>query len=79
MVLSKEHNSKTSHALTFARQLGFLIVIPIAFFLCAGAAGDRYLGTHHVLLVLGGIVGITLGVVVSTYFLLEPFLKDKEK
>jgi hypothetical protein len=76
--MSKENNSKTSHALSFARQLGFLIVIPIAFFLFAGAAGDRYLGTHHLLLVLGAVVGVVAGMA-STFFLLQPFLKDIEK
>ena len=76
--MSKEQNSKTSHALSFARQLGFLIVIPIVFFLFAGAAGDRYLGTHHMLLIVGAVIGVIVGMS-STYFLLTPFLKDKDK
>lgn len=75
--MSKEHSTKTSHALSFARQLGFLIVIPIAFFLGAGAAGDRFVGSHHVLLLAGVIVGIAIGIA-STYFLLQPFLKEKD-
>ena len=75
---NREHVVNVSYALSFARHLGFLVALSIAFFTLAGYLGDMYLGTGHLLLALGVLVGVASSGV-AAYFLLKPLIHHKNK
>lgn len=51
---------KIWYALSFALQLGFLVVVPIGGFMFLGLWGDRYFHTGPFLLIAGVFVGVTI-------------------
>ncbi len=63
------------YAISFAMQLGFLIVIPIGAFVFLGHWGDTKLQTSPVLLIAGVIVGL-FTTVYEVYHLILPFTKN---
>lgn len=58
MLKETPHSSKVLYSLSFASQLGFIIVVPIIGFLLLGRYIDGLLGTAPLLLILGIIVGV---------------------
>lgn len=74
-----EKNSfKTFYALSFAWQLGFLIVIPISGFIFLGSLIDRIFGTGPIFLIIGLLTGFII-TVYEIYHLLIPLIKNKEE
>lgn len=74
----KGHGFKLWYALSFAFQLGFIIVAPIGGFLILGLWVDSFLQTTPLLM----IVGMFLGIIVTAYEIyhfLDPLIEKKEK
>ena len=72
--MSGEDSFKTFYALSFAWQLGFLIIAPIGGFLLLGFWLDKKFNSSPFIL----IVGVILGVVITfyeIYHLLVPLIK----
>ncbi len=67
---------KTWYAISFAFQLGFLIIVPIGGFMLLGLWGDRSFQTTPLLLIAGLVVGIFI-TVYEVYHLLIPLIKEK--
>jgi F0F1-type ATP synthase assembly protein I len=73
----KKSNFKIFYALSFAWQLGFLIVIPIGGFIFLGSLLDRIFNTQPMFLIIGLLAGLII-TVYEIYHLLIPLIKDKE-
>lgn len=65
---------KIWYAISFAFQLGFLIVAPIGGFMLLGLWGDSSFHTSPFLLIAGIIVGVVI-TVYEVYHLLAPLIK----
>ncbi|MDD5251967.1 MAG: AtpZ/AtpI family protein [Patescibacteria group bacterium] len=61
------------YALSFAAQLGFMVVAPLVGFIWLGVVLDGWLGTAPAFVLIGLAVGLTV-TVYDTYRLLEPLL-----
>ncbi len=66
---------KTWYAVSFAFQLGFLIIAPIAGFMLLGLWGDNGLRTSPWLLMTGIVVGTVVSAY-EVYHLLTPLIKN---
>ena len=66
---------KTWYALSFAFQLGFLIVVPIAGFVFLGRWLDNVFRTFPIFFILGIIVGLII-TAYEVYHLLVPLIKN---
>jgi len=62
------------YAISFAAQLGFLIVVPISAFMWLGHWGDLKLQTSPILLIAGIVTGL-FATVYEVYHLILPFTK----
>ena len=51
---------KLWYALSFALQLGFLVVVPLGGFILLGVWGDAILATSPLLLLVGAVVGVVV-------------------
>jgi F0F1-type ATP synthase assembly protein I len=76
--MEKKDNFKIFYALSFAWQLGFLIVIPIGGFILLGSFVDDIFKTKPIFLITGSSTGIII-TAYEIYHLLIPLIKDKEK
>lgn len=68
---------KTWYAISFAFQLGFLIVAPIGGFMLLGLWGDKYFHTMPFLLIVGVVVGIII-TGYEVYHLLSPLIRKND-
>jgi F0F1-type ATP synthase assembly protein I len=66
---------KIWYAVSFAFQLGFIIVVPIVGFALLGLWGDRNLQTSPFLLIVGIIAGVFI-TVYEAYHMLIPLIKS---
>ena len=66
---------KTWYAISFAFQLGFLIIVPIGGFMLLGLWGDKTFLTSPFLLIAGLIVGVGI-TAYEIYHLLFPLIKE---
>ncbi len=73
---NKRNNFKIFYALSFAWQLGFLIVVSIGGFLFLGFWGDKFFSTQPLFLIFGLLVGIVV-TIYEVHHLLAPLIKDK--
>ncbi len=73
--MAKHERSKLLYALSFATQLGFLIVGPLVGFIWLGVYLDRRLGSSPSFLLAGLFVALAV-TAYETYQMLEP-LMDK--
>lgn len=69
----EKNGFKTWYALSFAFQLGFLIVVPIVGFILLGLWGDKYFHIAPLLLVAGVIIGIVI-TAYEVYHLIRPLI-----
>ena len=53
---------KVWYAVSFALQLGFIVVVPIGGFMFLGLLGDNFFGTAPLFLFVGTVVGIAITV-----------------
>lgn len=75
--MPKRVELKLLYALSFAAQLGFLIVAPLAGFIWIGVVLDRLLVSSPTFILTGLFIGLAV-TGYETYRLLEPLLeKDK--
>jgi len=75
--MRQKHNFKVLSAISFAWQLGFLIIIPIGGFMLLGFMADKALKTYPALLISGIITGLII-TSYETYHLLIPLIKDND-
>jgi F0F1-type ATP synthase assembly protein I len=75
--MAKKQNLKLFYSLSFAWQLGFLVVVPIGGFMFVGYGVDRLLATFPLFLILGVIVGLSI-TVYEIYHLLVPLIKEDD-
>ncbi len=75
--MAKKVELKLLYALSFAAQLGFLIIAPLAGFIWFGVYLDRTFSASPSFLLTGLFVGLAI-TGYETYRLLEPLL-DKDK
>lgn len=68
---------KIWYAVSFALQLGFLIIAPIGGFMLLGLWGDRHFHTAPFLLIGGVVVGIII-TAYEVYHLLVPLIKKND-
>lgn len=66
---------KTWYAISFAFQLGFLIVVPVGGFMLLGLWGDKKFQSSPLLLIAGAIIGLAI-TVYEIYHLLTPLIKN---
>jgi len=69
---------KTFYAFSLAWQLGFMIAISIGGFLALGIWGDKFFGTHPLLLLVGIIAGV-IGTVYEMYHMFVVLVKDEKE
>jgi len=74
MAQKEKDRFKLFYALSFAWQLGFLIVVPLAGFLFLGYLVDKVLHTHPLFLIIGLIVSFII-TVYEIYQLVFPIIK----
>jgi len=67
---------KVFYAVSFAFQLGFLVVVPIGGFMFLGLLGDKYFHTKPLLFIAGIIIGIIIAVY-EVYRFLIPLIEKK--
>jgi len=73
----KEKNGfKMWYAISFALQLGFLIVVPIGGFMFLGLCGDKIFHTLPLLFIIGFVLGAGI-TAYEVYHLLIPLIKEK--
>lgn len=68
---------KIAKALALITQLGFSMLVPIAFCLYVGVKLDEYFGTSPILLFVFILLGVGAGFR-SVYMITRPFFKDKD-
>lgn len=68
---------KIWYAISFAFQLGFLIVVPIGGLMLLGLWADKSFGTAPILLIIGMIAGLII-VVYEIYHLLTPLIRKND-
>jgi len=68
---------KIWYAVSFAFQLGFLIVVPIGGFMLLGLWGDRSFYTAPFLLIAGIVVGVII-TAYEVYHLLDPLIRKND-
>jgi len=72
----QKNSFKTFYAISFAWQLGFLIIFPIAGFIALGLWLDAIFQTPPFLLLLGVIAGLTI-TGYEVYHSLIPLIKNR--
>jgi len=72
---SFKNSFKTFYAISFAWQLGFFIIIPVAVFLSLGFLADNFFKTKPLFLIVGIVVSF-IAIIYGVYFLLRPLIKN---
>lgn len=76
--MPKGNHAKLAYALSFAAQLGFLVVAPLVGFIWLGVYLDIYFKTAPAMLLLGLTIALTI-TGYETYHLLKPLLDSDKK
>ena len=76
--MSRKYNSEILYAISFAWQLGFLIVTPLGILLWLGIKLDKYFGFSPFFVSLGFALAIVF-IVYEVYHWLVPLIKNKKK
>jgi F0F1-type ATP synthase assembly protein I len=76
--MAKNDNFKKFYAVSFAWQLGFLIIFSLGGFMFLGLEADKYFNTNPLFLIIGLIVGLVVSIY-ETYHMLIPIIKTEEK
>lgn len=76
--MSRKDTIKTFYAISFAWQLGFLIVFAILGFLLLGRFIDSLVGTTPLFSIIGFFVGFSV-TLYEVYHMLTPILKNDDK
>ncbi|MBU4298873.1 AtpZ/AtpI family protein [Patescibacteria group bacterium] len=74
----QKNNSKLLYAVSLGLELGFLIALPLVFFLALGLFLDKKLGTLPIFLISSIILGL-VATVINVYYLVLPFLEKRSQ
>ncbi len=76
--MKKKTELKLMYALSFAAQLGFLVIAPLAGFIWLGAYLDRTFSTGPTFSLTGLVIGLSV-TVYETFHLLAPLIEKDEE
>ncbi|PIS39286.1 MAG: hypothetical protein COT33_02810 [Candidatus Nealsonbacteria bacterium CG08_land_8_20_14_0_20_38_20] len=75
---NQKNNSKLLYALSLGLELGFLISLPLVFFLILGIFLDKKFQTFPIFLISSIMLGLA-ATVVNIYYLVLPFLEKRSR
>lgn len=76
--MAKNNNFKKFYAVSFAWQLGFLIIFSLGGFMFLGFEADKHFNTSPLFLILGLLVGLAVSIY-ETYHMLIPLIKEEKE
>lgn len=71
------NNFKKFYAISFAWQLGFLVIFSLGGFLFLGIEMDKFFSSSPLFLIFGLIIGLAVSVY-ETYHMLIPIIKEEK-